>query len=79
MAPTTLGRAEIDAMTNKPRIHFPRHLLEERQIGECLRSFTFPMDVDADGMKAGLSNGLLRIVVPKKLGVPSNTKSINIQ
>jgi HSP20 family molecular chaperone IbpA len=65
-------------MTNKPRIHYPRPLLNERQIGECQRSFTFPSEVDADDMKASLADGLLRIVVPKKVGAASNTKSINI-
>jgi HSP20 family molecular chaperone IbpA len=66
-------------MTDKPRIHFPRPLLRERQIGECQRSFTFPTEVDADGMKASLANGLLRIVIPKKAGAASETKSINVQ
>ena len=66
-------------MTTKPVIHFPRQLLNERQIGECQRSFTFPMEVDADHMKATLAHGLLRIVVPKKMDADTKVKSINIQ
>lgn len=66
-------------MTNKPRIQFPRRLLNERHVGEFQRSFTFPTEVDADNMKASLANGLLRIVVPKKVDEASVTKSISIQ
>ena len=66
-------------MTNKPVIKFPRRLLNERQIGDCQRSFTFPTEVDSDGMEASLTNGLLRIVVPKLVDVASKTKSIKVQ
>jgi HSP20 family molecular chaperone IbpA len=66
-------------MTTKPVVHFPRQLLNERQIGECQRSFTFPMEVDADNMKASLADGLLRIVVLKKVDADTKTKSIDIQ
>jgi HSP20 family molecular chaperone IbpA len=79
VAMTNPAKVEIEAMTNKPQVHFPRRLLNERHIGECQRSFTFPMEVDADGMKANLINGLLRIVVPKRVDAPNATKSINIQ
>jgi HSP20 family molecular chaperone IbpA len=79
VAPTNPAKVEIEAMTNKPQIHFPRRLLNERQVGECQRSFTFPMEVDADGMKANLVNGLLRIVVPKKVDAPNTTRSIDIE
>lgn len=66
-------------MTTKPVLHFPRRLLNERQIGEGQRSFTFPMEVDADHMKANLADGLLRIVVPKKVDADTKVKSINVQ
>jgi HSP20 family molecular chaperone IbpA len=66
-------------MTTKPVIHFPRRLLNERQIGECQRSFTFPMEVDVDHMKANLADGLLRIVVPKKVDADTKIKTINIE
>lgn len=77
--PINPKKVEIEAMTNRPRVHFPRRLLNERQIGECQRSFTFPMEVDADSMKASLTDGLLRIVVPKKVDAPNASKSIHIQ
>ena len=43
-----------------------------------MRSFTFPREVDSDGMKANLSDGLLRISVPKKAEAVSQTKQISI-
>jgi HSP20 family molecular chaperone IbpA len=65
-------------MTEKPKVDFPRRLLTERSIGEFVRSFTFPMGVDSDGMKASLSEGLLRIVVPKKANAVHDSKEIHI-
>ncbi len=65
-------------MTEKPVVKYPRRILNERQIGECQRSFTFPTEVDSDDMKASLANGLLRIVVPKKADTARNTKFIDI-
>jgi HSP20 family molecular chaperone IbpA len=43
-----------------------------------MRSFTFPSDVDPDGMKANLQDGLLRITIPKKADAPGNSKQIPI-
>ncbi len=66
-------------MTAKAVIHFPRRLLNKRQIGECQRSFTFPMEVDADHMKASLADGLLRIVVPKMVDADTKIKYARIR
>jgi HSP20 family molecular chaperone IbpA len=55
-------------MLEQPKPPLPRRLLSERFIGEFMRSFTFPMEVDSNGMKANLSDELLRITVPKKGG-----------
>ena len=63
-------------MVDEPKVKFPKRLLKERHIGEFMRSFTFPMEVDSDGMKANLIDGLLRIVVPKKAA--SESKQIHI-
>jgi HSP20 family molecular chaperone IbpA len=43
----------------------PRVWLSERHTGEFTRSFTFPSRIEADGLRARLSDGLLRVVVPK--------------
>jgi len=65
-------------MLDKHKHKLPRRLLHERHIGEFMRSFTFPMEVDSDCMKANLSNGLLRIVVPKKVNTVFESKQIDI-
>lgn len=65
-------------MIEKPKIKLPRRLLNERHLGDFIRSFTFPMEVNSDGMKANLSDGLLRIIVPKKVDKTIETKRIDV-
>lgn len=43
----------------------PHLTVHERHIGELLRAFNFPVDVDRDNTHAKLDAGLLRIIVPK--------------
>ena len=38
----------------------------ERSIGEFQRTFTFPVRVDQDAVRASLKNGILSIIVPKE-------------
>jgi len=38
----------------------------ERKIGHYLRDFTFPVDIDRNGVKARLDAGLLQIRLPKR-------------
>jgi HSP20 family protein len=40
----------------------------ERTYGMASRSFTLPMEVDADGAKAEYKDGVLSLVLPKKSG-----------
>ncbi|KAF2471030.1 HSP20-like chaperone, partial [Lindgomyces ingoldianus] len=42
-----------------------REWLSERRVGHYQRTFTFPADVEAGGVRARLGQGLLRILVPK--------------
>ncbi|KAJ9607813.1 hypothetical protein H2200_007892 [Cladophialophora chaetospira] len=49
----------------KPKLLPPHLTIHERLIGEMLRGFTFPVDVDRDTTHAKLDAGVLRIVVPK--------------
>jgi HSP20 family molecular chaperone IbpA len=42
-----------------------RSWLHERRTGTFIRTFNFPTAVDQDGIQARLSQGLLRILVPK--------------
>jgi len=43
----------------------PRFWVEERSVGEFSRSFTFPVRVDQDRVRASMRNGVLNIAVPK--------------
>ncbi|KAG9781085.1 hypothetical protein KCU88_g3530, partial [Aureobasidium melanogenum] len=54
--------AKTAAPTTKKEPHLTVH---ERQIGDLMRAFNFPVDVDRDNTHAKLDAGLLRIVVPK--------------
>lgn len=58
---------------NEPR---PRQWVSERTLGEFQRTFRFPAGIDHDAVTAGLENGVLKIVVPKRAPV---TRSIQIQ
>jgi len=42
-----------------------KYWVSERSVGEFSRSFSFPVRVDADAVKANMKNGVLNIVVPK--------------
>jgi HSP20 family molecular chaperone IbpA len=39
--------------------------VSERSVGSFHRTFTFPSNIDQEGVKAALNNGVLTIVVPK--------------
>lgn len=39
--------------------------MHERLIGDVLRAFNFPVDVDRDSTTAKLDAGLLRVIIPK--------------
>jgi len=51
--------------TEETKPHRCRTWLSERHLGPMQRSFTFPRDIDADGLRAKLRNGVLMIMVPK--------------
>jgi len=51
--------------SQKPKLHEPHLTIHERLIGDMVRGFTFPVDVDRDNTHAKLDAGILRIVVPK--------------
>lgn len=48
-----------------------KYWVSERSVGEFSRTFTFPIRVDQDAVKASLRNGILSIVVPKALAPTS--------
>lgn len=51
--------------------------VSERSVGEFHRSFSFPGQIDQDGVKASMKNGILHIVVPK--AVPKQGRKIQIE
>ncbi|KAF8247511.1 HSP20-like chaperone, partial [Wilcoxina mikolae CBS 423.85] len=59
------GRIERD-MPSSSNNKEPKVWVSERSVGSFRRVFQFPMQVDMDGVKAGLENGILSMVVPKK-------------
>ncbi|KAI2696218.1 hypothetical protein CBS147332_9092 [Penicillium roqueforti] len=54
-----------------------RYWASERSVGEFQRTFSFPVSVDQDKVKASLTNGILSIIVPK--ATTSTTKKITIE
>jgi HSP20 family molecular chaperone IbpA len=42
-----------------------KYWISERSVGEFSRSFTFPVRVDQEAVKASMKNGILSLIVPK--------------
>ncbi|KAF3397800.1 30 kDa heat shock protein [Penicillium rolfsii] len=68
---------EITDKASKTSGNSHRYWASERTVGEFSRTFSFPIRVDQDKVKASLKNGILSIVVPK--ATASATKKITIQ
>lgn len=54
-------------------------VLSERVWGSFQRSFRLPADADADGVKAALDHGVLRLDVPRKATAEPASKKVAIQ
>ncbi|KAJ5477248.1 30 kDa heat shock protein [Penicillium diatomitis] len=59
--------------SSKTKFHY---WASERSIGEFQRTFTFPVRVDQDNVRASLKNGILSVIVPKEAA--PKTKKIRI-
>ncbi|KAF4186350.1 hypothetical protein CNMCM7927_005584 [Aspergillus lentulus] len=68
------GDKQVSKNDNKKH----RYWVSERSVGEFHRTFQFPTPVDHDNVKASLKNGILSIVVPKKV-VNTGAKKITIE
>ncbi len=55
-----------------------KYYLWERSYGAFERSFTFPVDVAQDRIKATFENGVLNLTLPKSKEAKANTKKIAI-
>lgn len=64
------------AKTDKTKANH-RFWVSERSVGEFQRTFSFPVRVDPDAVKASLKNGILSIFIPK--APASVTKKIIIE
>lgn len=58
---TAAGTGDQKQPTPKQKFWF-----QERSVGEFHRSFSFPVPVDEEAVKASLNNGVLRVTVPKQ-------------
>jgi len=55
-------KAHAGEVAEKPK---SKYWIQERSVGEFHRSFSFPVPVDQDNVKASLKNGILSVTVPK--------------
>jgi HSP20 family protein len=65
LTPATTNAGEIA----KPAPSQAKYWVSERTVGQFHRSFSFPIRVDHEAVKASLKNGILSIVVPKAKAV----------
>jgi HSP20 family molecular chaperone IbpA len=69
---TTTQQSSTDvAKTNTDGHHY---WVSERTVGSFARSFSFPVAVDHDAIKASLKNGILSITVPKTEKKPTSKR-----
>jgi len=59
---TEVAKAEEKPKEKEPEV---KYWVSERSIGEFNRTFTFPVRVDQDAVRASMKNGILSVVVPK--------------
>jgi len=52
-------------------------LYGERVYGSITRTFTLPVEIDADATKATYENGVLMLTLPKKLGAYAHRVPVN--
>jgi len=61
----------------KPQEPQAKFWVSERSVGEFSRTFSFPIRVDQDGVRASMKNGVLSVVIPKAKKVESRKITIN--
>jgi HSP20 family protein len=73
--PVVTIRAEVRRET--PEKKEPGMLLTERFCGSLARTFTLPMDVEADTTTARYENGVLWLTLPKTMGSAGHRITVN--
>jgi len=80
--PATSAEGQEVSITGAQEVakHEPQHTywMSERSVGEFARSFSFPVRVDQENVKASLKNGILSVVVPKMQRANNASKRIQI-
>jgi HSP20 family protein len=71
----TVAKPAEEPVAEKPAEQ-GRYWISERSVGSFGRSFTFPVRIDQDNVKASLKNGILSVVIPKLVVPP---RKINIE
>lgn len=64
---TTVAKASQEKERKELQRQQPRYWVSERSIGTFQRSFNFPGDIDHEKVTAKLKDGILTVVVPKKV------------
>jgi len=68
---------EVAKTAEKLKESEAKYWVSERSVGEFSRSFTFPVRVDEDAVKASMKNGILSVIVPKAKKIESRKITIN--
>jgi len=71
---TEVTKKEPQQVSKEPQ---GKYWVSERSIGEFSRSFSFPVRVDQDAVRASMKDGILSIVVPKAKKQASRKITIN--
>lgn len=69
--------AEIVKVEEKSKTPEPKYWVSERSVGEFSRSFSFPVRVDQDSVRASMKNGILSVLIPKARQHESRKITIN--
>jgi HSP20 family molecular chaperone IbpA len=73
----TTSTTEVATKEEAPKEQEEKYWVSERSVGEFSRSFSFPVRVDQDAVKASMKNGILSVVVPK--AKKHESRKINIE
>jgi len=76
-AGTPVDTPNTEAAEAQPKAPEAKYWVSERSVGEFSRSFSFPVRVDQDNVRASMKNGILSVIVPKAKKPESRKITIN--
>jgi HSP20 family protein len=74
---TSVDTPNTEAAEAQPKAPEAKYWVSERSVGEFSRSFSFPVRVDQDNVRASMKNGILSVIVPKAKKPESRKITIN--